>query len=123
MGNGSTVGGIVLGACVAPQPTGLALSQSTSMGAEDEYNMNSAPLSFGPFTLTQGTANTMPFVISGAAILPGLNNTAGVSGTAYYVMGANEIVFGSSSPSSNNLFTMNENPLDKLQETQSNQDH
>ncbi|KXS30679.1 MAG: Uncharacterized protein AWT59_3194 [Candidatus Gallionella acididurans] len=122
MGNGSTVGGIVLGACVAPQPTGLALSQSTSMGAEDEYN--NAPLSFGPFTLTQGTgANPMPFVISGAATLPGLNNTAGVSGTAYYVMGANEIVFGSSSPSSNNLFTMNENPLDKLQETQSNQDH
>ncbi len=123
MGNGSTVGGIVLGACVVPQPTGLALSQSTSMGAEDEYNMNNAPLSFGPFTLTQGTgANPMPFVISGTATLPGLN-MASVSGTAYYVMGANEIVFGSSSPSSNNLFTMNENPLDKLQETQSNQDH
>lgn len=123
MGNGSTVGGIVLGACVAPQPTGLALSQSTSMGAEDEYNMKNAPLSFGPFTLTLGTgANPMPFVISGTATLPGLN-MASVSGTAYYVMGANEIVFGSSSPSSNNLFTMNENPLDKLQETQSNQDH
>jgi hypothetical protein len=123
MGNGSTVGGIVLGACVAPQQTGLVLSQSTSMGAEDEYNMNNAPLSFGPFTLTLGTgANPMPFVISGTATLPGLN-MASVSGTAYYVMGANEIVFGSSSPSSNNLFTMNENPLDKLQETQSNQDH
>jgi hypothetical protein len=126
MGNGSTVGGIVLGVCVSPQATGLALSQSSAqgMGGEDEYHMTSTQaLSFSPFNLAQGMgASSMPFVISGAATLPG-SKVANVSGTAYYVMGANEMVFSSNSPSSNGLFTMNENPLDKLQETQSNMDH
>ena len=128
MGNGSTVGGIVLGACVAPQATGLALSQSSAqgMGGEDQYHMRSSQgLSFNPFNLSQGTgATSMPFVISGPATLPG-STLASVSGTAYYVMGANEMVFSSSTTTlaSNSLFTMNENPLDKLQESASNQDH
>ena len=118
MGNGSAVGGIVLGTCVVGQANGLALSQSTVMGGEDEYRMTSSPtLSFSPFNLASAIGSpALPFVISGAATLPGATSASGVSGTAYYVMGANELVF-STSASGTGLFTMNENPLDKVQET------
>ena len=118
MGNGSAVGGIVLGTCVVGQANGLALSQSTTMGGEDEYRLTSSPtLSFSPFNLASAIGSPpLPFVISGAATLPGASSASGVSGTAYYVMGANELVF-STSASGTGLFTMNENPLDKVQET------
>ena len=118
MGNGSAVGGIVLGTCVVGQASGLAWSQSTTMGGEDEYRLTSSPtLRFSPFNLASAIGSpALPFVISGAATLPGASSASGVSGTAYYVMGANELVF-STSASGTGLFTMNENPLDKVQET------
>ncbi|MDE2093062.1 MAG: hypothetical protein KGI87_04345 [Burkholderiales bacterium] len=118
MGNGSAVGGIVLGTCVVGQANGLAWSQSTTMGGEDEYRLSSSPtLSFSPFNLASAAGSpALPFVVSGPATLPGATSASGMAGTAYYVMGANELVF-STGASGTGLFTMNENPLDKVQET------
>ena len=117
-GNGSEAGGIRLGSCVTGLTAGLSLAQSAAMPGDDEYRAAAQVLGFNPFTLAvAGGAAPLPFVLSGAATLPGTAAPAGVAGTAYYVMGANELVF--STPAAGvGLFTMDENPLDRLEQSQ-----
>lgn len=129
MGTGSTIGGLVLGACVAPQPTGLALSPamlaSNSHEASDDDFRPGSSVSFGNFALnnTSGT----PYIVSAPTVTITKSNagsgTLSVTGQMFYVMGAKDMIFSTATPTSNGLFVMNENPLDKLQETLSNQDH
>ncbi len=129
MGTGSTIGGLVLGACVAPQTTGLALSPamlaSNQDASDDDFRPGSS-VSFGTFALSN-TSST-PYIVSAPTVTI-TRSTAGtgtgsVTGQMFYVMGAKDMIFstGATTPS-NGLFVMNENPLDKLQESQSNQDH
>uniref|UniRef100_E6PRV3 Bacterial Ig domain-containing protein n=1 Tax=mine drainage metagenome TaxID=410659 RepID=E6PRV3_9ZZZZ len=129
MGTGSTIGGLVLGACVAPQPTGLALSPamlaSNSHEASDDDFRPGSSVSFGHFALnnTSGT----PYIVSAPTVTitksNGGSGTLSVTGQMFYVMGAKDMIFSTATPTFNGLFVMNENPLDKLQETPSNQDH
>ena len=128
LGTGSTIGGLVLGACVAPQPTGLALSPAmltSNQEASDDDFRPGASVSFGTFALNN-TSST-PYIVSAPTVTI-TRSTAGtgtgsVTGQMFYVMGAKDMIFSTATPTSNGLFVMNENPLDKLQESASNQDH
>ena len=155
MGTGATVGGLVLGACVAPQSTGLVLTPamlaSNSHEASDDDFRPGASVSFSGLSLsTSGVTSATPYIINAPKVTisksipaapngacpsgstassgtPGTCVTSSLSGQMLYVMGAKDMIFStqaaSSSSSSNGLFVMNESPLSKLQESQSNQDH
>ncbi|MDE2124813.1 MAG: hypothetical protein KGJ65_14290 [Betaproteobacteria bacterium] len=130
MGTGSTIGALVLGACVAPQLTGLTLSPAmltSNQEASDDDFRPGASVSFSTFALSN-TSST-PYIVSAPTVTI-TRSTAGtgagsvsVTGQMLYVMGAKDMIFSTATPVSNGLFVMNENPLDKLQESASNQDH
>lgn len=133
MGTGATVGGLVLGACVAPQTAGLTLSAATpsaNNGLNEDDFKPGASVSFSNFSLTN-TSST-PYILSAPSVAittqsnsPVPSNT--LTGQMFYVMGAKDMIFStqtsSASSPSNGLFVMNENPLDTLQENHANQDH
>jgi hypothetical protein len=139
MGIGATVGGLVLGACVAPQSSGLVLTPamlaSNSHEASDDDFRPGASVSFSNFTLSNGgSTDSTPYIVRApvvtitksipSATLPSATST--LSGQMFYVMGAKDMIFSTKTPSSmlsNGLFVMNESPLSKLQENQSEQDH
>ena len=132
LGTGSTIGGLVLGACVAPQLTGLTLSPAmltSNQEASDDDFRPGASVNFRAFALSN-TSST-PYIVSAPTVTitrspAGTGTGAGsvsVTGQMFYVMGAKDMIFSTATPTSNGLFVMNENPLDKLQESASNQDH
>ena len=134
LGTGSTIGGLVLGACVAPQPTGLALSPAmltSNQEASDDDFRPGASVSFGTFALNN--SGSTPYIVSAPTVTitrspagTGTGTGTGsvsLTGQMFYVMGAKDMIFSTATPVSNGLFVMNENPLDTLQESASNQDH
>ncbi|OZB44146.1 MAG: hypothetical protein B7X46_10005 [Thiomonas sp. 15-66-11] len=126
MGTGATVGGLVLGACAQPQLSGVSLSAassgSNSEASDDDFNQRTS-VSFNPFALSNTNYASTPYILSapGVTITKTGSTTTTYSGQMYYVMGAKDMIFSTST--NNGLFVMNENPLDKMLETQSNQDH
>lgn len=131
MGTGATVGGLVLGACAQPQPTGVSLSSTTlSSGAgeasDDDFHQGTT-VSFPTITLsnTSYTSSTTPYILMAPSVTitktTGSGTPTSISGKMYYVMGAKDMIF--STTSNNAMFVMNENALDKMLETQSNEDH
>lgn len=138
MGTGASVGGDVLGACVLPQTTGLRLSPASGGNGnygDDDFKPG-ASVSFSGLDLSSQGSST-PFIISAPAVtisrtsLDGCQSssacTTTISGKMFYVMGAKDMIFSTSAQTSgtvsNALFVMNENPLDTLQESKSQQDH
>lgn len=128
MGTGATVGGLVLGACAQPQLSGVSLSAassgSNSEASDDDFNQRTS-VSFNPFALSNTNYASTPYILSAPSVTItktiGSGTSTSISGQMYYVMGAKDMIFSTST--NNGLFVMNENPLDKMLETQSNQDH
>ncbi len=127
MGTGATVGGLVLGACAQPQSTGVSLSSAmlssgTGEASDDDFNQKTS-VSFNPFSLsnTSYTPSTTPYILMAPSVTITKSGSTSINGQMYYVMGAKDMIFSTST--NNGLFVMNENPLDKMLETQSNQDH
>ena len=124
MGTGATVGGLVLGACATPQSNGVQLSAASASNGEasdDDFHPNSTSVSFNTFALSNTSyATSTPYILSAPSVTITKSGTS-ISGQMYYVMGAKDMIFSTSS--NNAMFVMNENPLDKMLETQSNQDH
>ncbi|OIQ85122.1 hypothetical protein GALL_330430 [mine drainage metagenome] len=122
MGTGATVGGRVLGACATPQSDGVQLSAAANGEAGDDFQPG-ASVSFNTFALSNASYASTPYILSapGVTITKTGSTTTTYSGQMYYVMGAKDMIFSTST--NNGLFVMNENPLDKMLETQSNQDH
>lgn len=130
MGTGATVGGLVLGACATPQSDGVQLSAAANGEAGDDFQPG-ASVSFNTFALSNASYASTPYILSAPGVTItktiGSGTSTSISGQMYYVMGAKDMIFSipqtSSTPPNNGLFVMNENPLDKMLETQSNQDH
>ncbi len=128
MGTGSTIGGLVLGACVAPQTAGLDLSPATK-GNGHEYGDDDfkpgASVSFSSFSLNN-TSST-PYILKAPSVTITQSNPSGkistFTGQMFYVMGAKDMIYSTATPAPNGLFVMNENPLDTLQENRDHQDH
>ena len=131
MGTGATVGGLVLGACAQPQPSGVQLSAASNGEASDDDFHQGTSVSFNTFALSNASYASTPYILSAPSVTItktiGSGTSTSISGQMYYVMGAKDMIFSipqtSSTPPNNGLFVMNENPLDKMLETQSNQDH
>ena len=131
MGTGATVGGLVLGACAQPQPSGVQLSAASNGAASDDDFHQGTSVSFNTFALSNASYASTPYILSAPSVTItktiGSGTSTSISGQMYYVMGAKDMIFSipqtSSTPPNNGLFVMNENPLDKMLETQSNQDH
>jgi hypothetical protein len=108
---------------------------SNSHEASDDDFRPGASVSFSNFTLSNGgSTDSTPYIVRApvvtitksipSATLPPA--TRKLSGQMFYVMGAKDMIFSTNTPSSmlsNGLFVMNESPLSKLQENQSEQDH
>ena len=130
MGTGATVGGLVLGACATPQSDGVQLSAAANGEAGDDFQPGTS-VSFNTFALSNASYASTPYILSAPSVTItktiGSGTSTSISGQMYYVMGAKDMIFSipqtSSTPPNNGLFVMNENPLDKMLETQSNQDH
>lgn len=124
MGTGATVGGLVLGACATPQSNGVQLSAAANGEAGDDFQPG-ASVSFNTFALSNASYASTPYILSAPGVTitktGSTGSTTTYSGQMYYVMGAKDMIFSTST--NNGLFVMNENPLDKMLETQSNQDH
>ena len=97
------------------------LSSGTGEASDDDFNQKTS-VSFNPFSLsnTSYTPATTPYILMAPSVTITKSGTS-ISGQMYYVMGAKDMIFSTST--NNGLFVMNENPLDKMLETQSNQDH
>ncbi len=123
MGTGATVGGLVLGACATPQSDGVQLSAAANGEAGDDFQPGTS-VSFNTFALSNASYASTPYILSAPGVTitkSSSTSSTSISGQMYYVMGAKDMIFSTST--NNGLFVMNENPLDKMLETQSNQDH
>ena len=98
------------------------LSSGTGEASDDDFNQKTS-VSFNPFSLsnTSYTPSTTPYILMAPSVTITKSGSTSINGQMYYVMGAKDMIFSTST--NNGLFVMNENPLDKMLETQSNQDH
>lgn len=123
MGTGATVGGLVLGACAAPQTDGLLLTSAGTGSSSDHFNDDDlkpgVSIGFTGFGLSNSTMPATPYILNAPTVTiakngPTPSSSSSLDGQMFYVMGARDMIF--SNTSANALFVMNDNPLDTLPE-------
>ena len=123
-GLGPNVGGYMYPFCGTASSTGIALTTSNQTGEDDFNQSTTVTFTPNPLNLSElvSGSTTYSFILS-TPDTTGLGGETG--GTLYYVMGADEMIytFGTSPSLTSTTFFMNENALDKLAESEDNQDH
>lgn len=117
-GLGPTVGGTMYPACGTPSATTPFLTLASGGTGEDELSSSTSTLP----SIAMAEQGSDPFILQATSV----SLAGGSSGTLFYVMGANEMLysFTASGTTYNTTFLMNENPLDHLSESSNgNSDH
>jgi hypothetical protein len=119
-GLGPTVGGYMYNVCGSAGSSPV-LSLSNGTNGEDDFH-SSQSTTFPPTSMNEASSGSTTY----AFILQSTTSTialGGSTGTLYYVMGSNEMIYDTSS-NDITTFLMNENPLDNLAESSNgNSDH
>lgn len=119
-GLGPLVGGYSYSLCgtVSNSSPSLSVSSGGNNGEDDFTSSIVSGPSFFMNPLSSGTT-TYSYILTASSIALGSE-----TGTLYYVMGSHEFFFNfGSSPDYNGSFLMNENPLDRLAESNQGGDH
>ena len=117
---GPDIGGGSVGECITPNATGWAMTSGGAALNFDDTQDQAAPTtppSLTAPTWTEFSNITSPFILTDAAASFSRNGGA-TSGTTYYVMGTQAIVFASAT--GNNLLSLHDTPLAQLSEMATN---
>ncbi len=115
---GEGIGGGSVGECIAPSATGWTMTASNSTGAAFNFDDNATSTALPSLSAPSWMEVTSdPFILT-VASARFTHNASTTSGTTYYVMGTQSVIFASSM--GNSLLSMHGSGLPQVSEASSN---